>query len=115
MWRKKMTLRTGIVFIYGLLLLIGGIIGYLKADSMVSLFMGSLSALLVWTSARLMAKGFALGTLAALALTSVLTLFFLYRFMQTHAFMPAGLMIGCGFVVIGTLLFAKKNPVGKKI
>lgn len=80
------------VLVYALLLLIGGLIGYFKADSLASLLMGSIFAVLLFLSGILVHQGFFLGLISSRILTLLLSFFFLYRYIQTHKVMPAGIM-----------------------
>lgn len=77
------------VGIYALLLLVGGIIGHYKADSLASLMMGSAFALAFGILA--FQKGKTVNYIT-IGLTLVLVLFFGYRYSLTFKFMPAGLM-----------------------
>lgn len=99
-----MKLRTGIVFVYGILLLIGGVIGYIKANSLASLLMGGGFALLTIASAVAIAKNHRIGNISALILSGILTLFFTFRFIKTETFMPSGLMAVLSLLVVLSLL-----------
>lgn len=92
---------------YGVLLLIGGIIGYVKAKSMVSLGMGIVSAGIAGVSFFLTQTqpilGFGLGATVGLVLTVV----FVGRLIKTQKFMPAGVMAilsGIAAIVCGLAL-----------
>jgi uncharacterized membrane protein (UPF0136 family) len=98
-----------IVFIYGLLILVGGIMGHLKANSAPSLIAGIVFAALSIASAIVMFKGIEWGHTAALIISSFLALFFMYRFSLSYKFMPAGLMIILSLMVIGCLIFMRKK------
>lgn len=95
-----------IVFVYGLLILAGGMFGYIKANSMPSLFMGSGFAFLLIASAFTMSKNYKYGILCALILSALLTLFFSYRFIKTESFMPSGLMSILSLLVVIALLYS---------
>jgi uncharacterized membrane protein (UPF0136 family) len=87
-----MKVTATIVFVYGLLVLIGGIIGYKTAGSPMSLIAGILSGLPLIGAGIAVAKGNLTGLYVALAMTFALDGFFTYRFAKTLSFMPAGLM-----------------------
>ncbi len=91
-----------VLAIYGALVLVGGVIGFKKAGSLPSLLMGAISGLLLLVTSYGLHQGQSWAHTAAFALPLVLTLFFLYRFSLSYAFMPAGLMVLLG---IATLLF----------
>lgn len=80
------------LLIYALVVLLGGVMGYVKAKSKVSLVSGvgsGIGLLVAWfVSRQLPLVGLGLATLLAL----VLFIVFIVRFSRTRAFMPAGLM-----------------------
>lgn len=90
-------IATWSILIYGLLVLLGGVMGYVKAKSQASLVsgLGSGVALLVaWLICRqLPLVGLGLATLIGL----ILFIVFVKRFSNTRAFMPAGLMMVLSF------------------
>jgi uncharacterized membrane protein (UPF0136 family) len=81
-----------IILAYGLLVLVGGMIGYQKAHSVPSLIAGSVSAGLLLACAFGMFRNSVLAYYLSIALTFALSLFFIYRFAITGNFMPAGMM-----------------------
>ncbi len=87
------------LLVYAGLLLVGGIVGYVKAQSKISLLSGIGSAVLIGVAYGLTRSnpglGFGLATGVALALTIV----FLIRFRKTQALMPAGLMSGLSLIM----------------
>jgi uncharacterized membrane protein (UPF0136 family) len=87
-----MALWSGLIVVYGLLVAIGGIIGYRKAGSKVSLLSGlgsgvalAIAAYLTWQNLRI---GLSVATIIAIALAIV----FGMRWSKTGAWMPAGMM-----------------------
>ncbi|HCF29117.1 MAG TPA: hypothetical protein DEV81_18375 [Cyanobacteria bacterium UBA11049] len=97
-------IATWSILIYGLLVLLGGVMGYVKAKSQVSLLsgVGSGIALLV---AWFICRGnpiVGLGLAALLGL--ILFVVFVIRFFRTRTFMPAGLMMVLSFVA--TVVFS---------
>jgi uncharacterized membrane protein (UPF0136 family) len=96
------------VLIYSLLVLIGGILGYVKAQSAVSLMTGVLSSLFLCVGAFSLFKGKKLGFYLSTILTALLGVFFAYRFALTHSFMPAGLMCILSAIILIILLSGKK-------
>ncbi|KAM9969873.1 hypothetical protein ACTFIR_001710 [Dictyostelium discoideum] len=83
---------TTLVYAYAILLAIGGLIGYLKANSMPSLIMGLLSGLLVGYSANLTTTNKKNGTQLTMALSLVLLIIMGMRFVNSGKFFPAGLV-----------------------
>lgn len=99
-------IATWSILIYGLVVLLGGVMGYLKAKSKVSLFSGlgsGIALLVAWIVCRQAAMaGLGLATLIALVLFVV----FILRFLKTRAFMPAGLMMVFSFAATVVFLLA---------
>lgn len=78
--------------IFGLLTIVGGVIGFVKAGSTPSLVAGSISGILLLVAAFLLPNHAALG-LAVGAITSVLLAGkFIPAFIKTGQAMPAGMM-----------------------
>lgn len=80
------------LLVYSLLLLFGGVLGFVKGKSTISLFSGLGSAVAAfigfWLSQTNPAVGFGIGIGVGLSLTVV----FLSRFRKTGKFMPSGLL-----------------------
>lgn len=99
-----MNFKAVITFIYAAIILAGGMMGYIKAQSLPSLIMGTTFALLLTLSAIGILKDYLLGQFIAAGLAGLLALFFSYRFFQTMSFMPAGLIVILSLIVIFLLL-----------
>ena len=82
-----------VLWIYIILLLIGGLIGFLKAGSKVSLITSAVSAavLIVTAIPGLLAPGVARA--AADLIMAALLVVFAIRLAKTRKFMPSGLML----------------------
>lgn len=102
------------VLAYGCLLLIGGIMGYVKAQSTVSLVAGTVCALLAFFSGWAMLRNYFTGYKYAIALTIVLSLFFGYRFYESFKFMPAGLMTLLSIALYTFLISYQKRSIESK-
>ncbi len=93
-----------VIWVYGALVLLGGVIGFLKAKSKPSLIAGGVSG------AVLLASGWAVwtdkdfGVWVAVMLAIILMMFFAARFMKTKNVMPAGMMSGLSFAVLVALI-----------
>ncbi|MEB3273647.1 MAG: TMEM14 family protein [Prochlorothrix sp.] len=85
-----------VTIVYGLLSALGGIYGYIKAKSQVSLISGLVSGALLFASGVLQFLGFGWGRWLALALTIVLVITFGVRLQKTGKWMPAGVMVALG-------------------
>lgn len=86
---------------YGVLVLVGGIIGYVKAKSRASLIAGITLGALLGVAAGLLATGSTVAG-AALGLVSALALIgrFLPAFLRTKKVMPAGAVVVVGAWVV---------------
>lgn len=92
---------------YGILALVGGIIGYKQAGSKVSLWSGIGSGLLLIVAAFAQFQGQTWGMTLAAIVTGVLVVVFVSRLVKTRKLIPAGLMTGLG-VLTWILIVAGK-------
>jgi len=87
---------TGAVRIYfivfGILTIIGGIIGYVSKGSMPSIVAGSISGILLLTAGFLLPQHHTTGLLLALLVSVLLAAQFVPKFFATGKMMPAGMM-----------------------
>jgi uncharacterized membrane protein (UPF0136 family) len=94
-----------IVLIYAILVAVGGIMGYVKAQSSASLIAGVLSGLFLAGSAIAMMKGsYQAGWWIALIVTIVLLGRFGLAAMNEFKMMPGGMVIILSLIVLVTLL-----------
>jgi len=78
--------------VFGLLTIIGGGIGFMKAGSTASIIAGSVSGILLIVAAFLMPTNVAVGLGLAAVVSILLAGRFIPAFMKTGQVMPAGLM-----------------------
>ncbi len=78
--------------IFGLLTIVGGVIGYTKAGSTISLIAGSISGILLLLAAYLLPGNLAVGLALAAVISIALAGKFVPAFIKTGQAMPAGLM-----------------------
>ena len=97
-----------VILLYGLLVLVGGIVGYTTTGSMTSVIAGGAFGLLLSASGLAVLRGKHTGLLMAPLLTVLLTAFFGYRFAQSGEFIPSGLMTVLGLVAV-ILYFALRR------
>ena len=91
--------------IYGVLLAVGGLIGYFKAGSRPSLIAGLLSAVAAFAALGLSVGKSQLGIALGLLLSIVLFVLFGYRYAaKTGKFMPSGLLAVVSLIVLGVLI-----------
>jgi uncharacterized membrane protein (UPF0136 family) len=82
-----------ILWIYIVLLLAGGLIGFLKAGSKVSLITSSVAAALLIVTAIPGVLGYSMARGLADAIMAVLLVVFAIRLTKTKKFMPSGLLL----------------------
>ena len=89
-----------LVLIYALIVLSGGVWGYMHAGSLPSLLAGGISglALLISSWGIFYKKMFA--EYISLGLTALLLGVFIFRFLRTHAFFPSGVMSLLSLIVL---------------
>src|SRR5947207_11986915 len=78
--------------IFGLLTILGGVIGYVKAGSTASIIAGSISGILLLIAAWVLPGNLVLGLALAAVISIALALRFIPAFIKTGHLMPAGLM-----------------------
>lgn len=99
-----MNLGIVVAFGYGILVILGGIIGYIQVKSKVSLISGSISGLLIIFAAYCQLQGQTWGLIVAGLITAMLVFFFAWRLAKTRKFMPAGLMVIFGVLALAVML-----------
>ncbi|MFH7028841.1 MAG: TMEM14 family protein [Heteroscytonema crispum UTEX LB 1556] len=90
--------------VYGIFVVIGGIIGYIQASSKMSLLSGIISGLLLLIAAYLQFQGQTWGLILAAVVTAVLVVVFALRLAKTHKFLPAGLMTILGMLALAVMV-----------
>lgn len=85
---------------YGILSLVGGVIGYLQAKSTTSLISGGISGVLLIVMGILQSQGVGWAAGAAIAITVLLIIVFIVRLAKTRKLMPAALMIVAGIIAL---------------
>lgn len=96
--------------VFGILTIVGGVIGYVKAGSMASIMAGSISGILLVAAALLLPQYPAGGLSLALVVSLLLAVQFISKFIQTGKAMPAGMMsmLSVLGLVLGILAWVKK-------
>ena len=89
---------------YGILAIVGGILGYLKVQSKPSLISGIVSGGLLVVGGIAAAQGTSWGLTLATIVTIALIIVFGWRLWKTRKFMPAGLMLIAGVAALLGLL-----------
>ncbi|MBS0621513.1 MAG: TMEM14 family protein [Verrucomicrobia bacterium] len=91
---KKSTFCSLAVALFGLACVVGGAIGYLKANSLPSLLVGCGGGFVLLFCARKIKHGSRYAALIALFLTTAIGLRFLVSFIETHKLVPHLPMMG---------------------
>ena len=78
--------------VFGVLTIVGGIIGYVKAGSVASIIAGSITGVLLLVAAFLLPEHRMVGLATALIVSLLLAAQFIPKFLRTGRVMPAGLM-----------------------
>jgi uncharacterized membrane protein (UPF0136 family) len=92
-----------VLWVYIVLLLVGGVMGLVKAGSKISLITSAFFALLLALCALGIFRPFYLADV----LVGLLLVVFGVRFAKGRKFMPSGLMLGLSAVVLAVLLLVK--------
>lgn len=95
--------------IYGLLILMGGIMGHIKAQSRISLFTGIVFGFLLLLSSWALFKEMKIGAYSALLLTVALLGVFTWRYIGTLKIFPPAVMGIFSLIVLILLLVNLKK------
>ncbi|MGL5081845.1 MAG: TMEM14 family protein [Microcoleaceae cyanobacterium] len=109
-----MNLGSWAVIAYGALALVGGIIGFVKVRSKVSLLSGGLSGLLLILAGVMALQGQTAGLAIAIPVTLALICVFIVRIINTGKWMPGIVMIVTGVIGLSFMLYQLlyAQPVG---
>lgn len=99
------------LFVFGVLLFIGGIMGYSQAASVASLLMGSLFGIVLIGCSFSVYKKRKGGAVLALIALLVLDAFFTYRYVATSKVFPAGVfsLLSLGVLFILVIQMRRRN------
>jgi uncharacterized membrane protein (UPF0136 family) len=90
--------------IYGLMLLVGGVVGYFRAGSRASLIAGSISAAAAFAALALSIGNTRWGVPLGMLLAIALFILFGYRYAaKTRKFMPSGLLAVLSLAVLAVM------------
>ncbi len=94
------------MLIYGVLLIVGGLAGYVRAGSRISLLSGGVSGCVIllafWLGFRSIPLAFSIGGIVAAVLMITMGI----RFLRTGHILPAGLIAMMSLVILVVLLLA---------
>ena len=97
-------------FVFGALTIIGGVIGYVKAQSVPSIIAGTITGLLLLLAGYLLPQNRTAGLVTAFIVSLLLAAQFLPKFIRTGKVMPAGLMsiLSVIGIVVAIMAWLKK-------
>lgn len=95
--------------LFGILTIVGGLMGYIKAGSTTSLMAGGISGALILLFATMWLKNSKMGWMGTFLVTLVLGGWFANKFLATGAMMPAGMMVVLSLINMLVLLI-NRNP-----
>lgn len=98
-----MTLKILAAIAYGVLVLAGGVVGYIQAKSKPSLISGSISGALLIIGGLMEWNAIPIGLTVAKVVTIALLVVFTLRLVKTRKFIPAGLMLITGVATLAIL------------
>jgi uncharacterized membrane protein (UPF0136 family) len=90
--RGKMEAAKIYFIVFGLLTIVGGIVGYVKAGSVASIVAGSITGVLLLVAAFLLPEHRTAGLVTALIVSLLLAAQFVPKFLRSGTVMPAGVM-----------------------
>lgn len=91
--------------VYGIALIVGGLVGYFQAKSVPSLISGSISGILILILSYLINQGVEWAFFVAGAIILALIIVFIVRLTKTGKFVPSGLMIILGVITLILLIY----------
>ncbi|WP_052031442.1 TMEM14 family protein [Novipirellula maiorica] len=91
--------------IYGVFVVFGGVMGYVKAQSKASLIAGCITGGLLLLSAFLIARGITVGAILGIVVSLLLIGQFGPSLLKKFKVMPNLLVVVLGLITVGTLLF----------
>jgi uncharacterized membrane protein (UPF0136 family) len=96
--------------IFGALTIIGGVIGYVKAQSVPSIVAGTITGILLLVASWILPTNRTAGLVAALIVSLLLAAQFIPKFFRTGKVMPAGLMsiLSAIGIVVAIVAWLKK-------
>lgn len=101
-----MAFATISTFVYGVLAIVGGFIGFKQAGSKASLISGLISGTLLVIAGIGLTQTQPWATWLAIAVATLLVIVFIGRLLKTRKFMPAGLMVLVGIATVASLIGA---------
>ena len=99
-----------IVTIYGLLVVLGGLIGYLSAESLPSLIAGSVCGALLFAGGLGIYRYSVVAFFSSATISFLLMTFFTVRYFLSFKVMPAGIMSLLSLIIFLLILSTRGKP-----
>ena len=99
-----------VLVVYGVLMLGGGFMGYAKAGSKMSLIMGIVSAIVIFTGLYLSKGNTQIGYGLISVMSGLLVVTFIIRLVKTGSFMPSGMLVILSIIAV---IVSVKQLMGK--
>lgn len=106
--------KSYLIGFYSFLIFVGGMIGYIAAQSLISLIVSSLFALALSACSFFVGKGYRIAYDIAIGIIFTLLTFFVYRFALTSKLMPGGIMACISGALFFYLLIKRKQILSIK-
>lgn len=107
--------KASLIICYAILILLGGIMGFVLAKSYVSLIVSSIFALLLFCCSLFIWRGGKKGAYSfAITLVLCLLLFFSYKFFLSFKIAPSGIMMLASASLLINLLLFKPSQLHQK-
>lgn len=100
---------------YGMLIIFGGLIGYLFAGSIPSLIAGTLMGAFLVAAGLGINRASPFAFYTALLISTLLFVFFLYRTWATGKLMPAGMITLLSTMILVLIITTRKTIIGSKL
>jgi uncharacterized membrane protein (UPF0136 family) len=97
--------------IFGVLTIVGGVVGYVKAGSVASIIAGSITGVLLLVAAFLLPEHRMAGLATALIVSLLLAAQFIPKLLRTGRVMPAGIMSLLSVIGIIVVIVTWVRPV----
>ena len=96
--------------VFGVLTIVGGIVGYVKAGSVASIIAGSVAGILLLLAGFALPAHHAFGLGTALIVSLLLIGYFVPKYLRTHMIMPAGIMslLSVVGIIVAIVAWVKK-------
>jgi len=104
-----------IAIVYGMIIALGGVMGYVQAKSPMSLFAGVASGAILVVAGLAMRRGLGSALPVALAVTVLLLGFFGSRFLQSGKMMPGGMTVILSLIALVAMIATSRKTTSREL